>query len=494
MKWLIALTLTLGCATPPRPVGEKAGEKTGAVSTAPAKAWQRTPPPAALAAVPRSRPEVFTRTLKNGLKVVVVEDHRARLVQTRLFFPSGSAGDPEDQEGATWFALALLGDTFDQKDEEGQPVRETERSARYMAMMSGASLRFEVTADSSWIGLDGFSVDINLLLKRLATVVSDRRHGADAFEGRAQGVADTLNELELTDGTVLEQYLGQLAFGAEHPYARPVYGTPSSISRLGLEEVTRRQNRLLTPVGATLLVAGGVRSDDIFSRVQQAFGGWKGGAPDRVSIRPAVATKRRSVVFLPRKPSRNTLVCLTRPLSDALGSNAAVTLAIASVGQRMSGLLREKLGLTYSLSASLVRRRVARALLICSRVRATETTDAARIMLEELSSFAGSPPTTDELVATRAMAITEAQTRQDDLSGIVAAWQEAAVMKWTAPPETEVAELEAVTLEDVGAVAKALATTDTVQVIFSGEKGLVEAAARANGLGALKVPTLGKVE
>ena len=415
-------------------------------------------------------------------------------MKTRLFLPGGSAGDSEERAGSTYFALALLGDTFDEKDGDGRPLRPLEKSARYLATMAGSQLQFDVSPDSSWVGLDGYSVDFASLLRRLNAVVTDRRHGEESFQARNQSVADMVNELELTDGLVLDQYLTQLAFGEAHPYSRPIFGTPSSIGRLGLEDIAERQRELLTPVGSTLLIAGDVQADDVFHRAQLAFGDWRGEAEERVVMPPPQVTKRRSVVFLPRKPSRNTLICLTRPLTDVKGPRAATALAISVLGEaRMSSMLREKLGLTYSVSAALVERRAARALLICTRVRATETVNATRLMLEELASLAKTPPTADELEAARAGAITLAEGQQDDLSGIVEAWRQAAAMKQQSPPETRVAELRAVTLGELDAVCQKLSSLDTVQVIFSGERPLVEAAARANALGPLKVPTLGRV-
>ena len=94
------------CATTPRPVAEKPTTAPTVPIVAPAQPFVRTSPPPSLPATARTRPVVHTRTLKNGLKVVVVEDHRARLVQTRLFFASGSAADFDDRAGATWFARA----------------------------------------------------------------------------------------------------------------------------------------------------------------------------------------------------------------------------------------------------------------------------------------------------------------------------------------------------------------------------------------------------
>ena len=490
MKRLL-LAFTLGaCATTqkPAPAAEVVAPEP------PPKPWVRQPVPDPLPPIARTRPPVRTLTLKNGLKVVVVEDHRTRLVQTRLFLPTGSAGDHEELAGATYFALALLGDTYDERDANDRPTRPMENSARTLAMMAGAQLRFDVLPDSSWIGIDGYSVDANAILRRLDAVVTERRHGDRSFEGRAQMVIDLINELELTDGQVLEQYLTQLAFGAGHPYARPVFGTPTSIVRIGMEDIVERQRQLLSPVGATLLIAGDVKPDDIFPRARAAFDDWEGTAAEPVDLPPAAVSKRRSVTFLPRRPSRNTLICLARPLSDVKASSAALSLLVSVLGEaRMSAVLREKLGLTYSVTSAVVERRAARAMLVCSRVKAVETTNATRVMLEELAALATRPPSTFELETARAMALTSVDTEQDDLSGIVAAWGHAAVMRKPAPAENEADELRKVTVDDLAAIAKKLAVTDTAQFIFSGERGLVDAAARANSLGPLKVPVLGRV-
>jgi predicted Zn-dependent peptidase len=181
-------------------------------------------------------------------------------------------------------------------------------------------------------------------------------------------------------------------------------------------------------------------------------------------------------------------------LSDVKATTAAIGLLVSVLGEaRMSAVLREKLGLTYSVSSFMVERRAARAMLICTRVKAAETANATRVMLEELAALATRPPSTFELETARAMALTTVATEQDDLSGIVAAWHHAAEMRKPAPPENRAEELRKVTVEDLAAVAKKLAVTDTAQLIFSGERGLVDAAARTNSLGPLKVPVLGRV-
>ncbi len=489
MKRLALLWLVAGCATPgPWPDAAK-------VVAAPPVTWVPAPVPGPLEPLPRTRPEAATRTLRNGLKVVVVEDHRARLVRTRLFFSNGSATETDERAGATYFALALLGDRFDAHDADGRPVVMQEKSARYLSMARGWRLRFDVAPDVAWLGIDAHARDTDAVLRELDALGTKRRHGDESFQDRSQAAVDALNEMELTDGTVLGQYLAQLAFGADHPYARSIYGTAASLSRLGLEEIVERQAELLTPVGTTLLVAGDVQRDEVFRWAERSFGDWKATPAAKAFVKPPQVTRRRGVVFLPRKPSRNTLVCLTRPLTDVPGTPAVAQLAVDVLGElRISNTLREEFGLTYSVNTQVFELRAARALSICTRVRSTETATATRLMLEAFASFGANPPTSDELEHARAMLVSERETAQDDLEGIVEAWRQAVVRAQGAPSTTEVAELRAVTLSQVAAAAKLLASRDAVQVILSGEKATAEGTAQANGLGALKVPTLQRVE
>lgn len=485
--WCLACLALVGCATtkvvvaPPPP---------------PPPPYRPAPVPEPLPPVTRAKPTAVTRTLRNGLKVVVVPDRRARLVKLRLFFADGSAVEHEGNAGVTAFALGLLGDRFDRHDDGGELIDHSEKSARYLALVKGAQLHFDVTPDVAVVALDGYSRDAAALVTLLDDVITDRRQGAESFQARSQGAVDLVNELELTDGLALDQFLSQLAFGADHPYARPVFGTATSLEHVGLEDVIERQASLLTPVGSTLLIVGDVAPEAMHALAARSFGDWEGAAPARVRFDAPRVAKRRGVVFLPRKPSRNTLVCLTRPLTDLKSApRVAARLAVAVVGQaRIAETLREKLGLTYGVTAQVVERRAATAMAVCSRVRSADAIQATRLMLEAFTALAAEPPSLQEVDRARAQLVTSLETAQDDLDGVVAAWTTAAVLGRPAPSDDDVQAAKAVTLEQVQAAARALANRDTLQVIVSGEKAMAEATARANELGPLQVPKLKKVE
>lgn len=218
--------------------------------------WSATPPPPSGAPVPRHFPEVTTFKLRSGLTVVAVP-HPRPLVRLRLVFPSGSSSDSAERAGATWFSLALLGSMHDVTKSDGTPDFD-EEPLRKQVFEMGASFRYDVTPDASWVGIEGYAKDTRRYLEILSEAVRHPRHGEGPFLGLLDGARDAVDEEQLSDTSVLERHVMRLAFGDEG--AGTAQGTGESLSRLGLEEIIDRQKQLVQPKGATLLVVGNVEA------------------------------------------------------------------------------------------------------------------------------------------------------------------------------------------------------------------------------------------
>jgi zinc protease len=444
-----------------------------------------TPPP--LPAVARTAPRASSRVLDNGLKVVVVEHHARPVVSLRLLFASGAAADLDDRAGATYFMLSGLLATRDAKDALGDLKDPSEKSARRLVMELGAWLHFEVADDQASIGIDGFSRDLEPYLQHLYRVVKEARHGEETFSAHVAAVADQLDELEVTDGTALEQFLGQLAFGEGHPYARPVYGTPHSVSHLGVEDLVERQATLLLPAGSTLLVVGDVQPEQALQLASRAFSAWRrDGRASPGAVPPPAVRARAAVTFVPRKPARTTLVCATRPLTDVTAPDAPLALLTRVLGARLSAALREERGLTYSASATLLRLRGARALLACRQLDAMETTAALGVFLGTLDELARKAPSEDEVETARAVLISENDASADEVAGILGLWGRAIALREPISLPERAAALRAVELRQVQALSQKVVRRELFQVVISGERARVEPAVKALKLGALR--------
>ena len=73
-----------------------------------AQTLDRTKPPTAAAPAPFAFPKVQTRTLPNGLRVVLIEDHALPLVAVRAVVGVDSLDDPVGKEGLFVLTAGML--------------------------------------------------------------------------------------------------------------------------------------------------------------------------------------------------------------------------------------------------------------------------------------------------------------------------------------------------------------------------------------------------
>jgi zinc protease len=483
--------LTAACATPRFNTFEEkeAPAPTVAAPSRPAGpvTYVSPPPPGRLAEVPLQSIRSAERVLPNGLKVVVVEHARRPLVRVRLVLPHGGSVDEELLEsGQTALAMRLLGDGYE-LDQNGKELFHEKSLARQVGEAGGA-LSFNTTHDLSWMGIDGYAVDLPRYLELVADGVRKPRAGAEAFGARRDGMLDALEDREGDDPTLFYDLLRQAAFGPEHSYGRPSYGVVDGLNVFGVEDVVVRQRKLLTPGGAVLLIVGAVKAEEAFALARETVGKWvTPRAPLPAAVVTPVSLAPSSAVLIPRKPARTTQLCLARPLSDVKASDAAVELLAAILGdQRLYQELRELRGLTYSTSAELWRVRHARALLACTAVRGKATEEGLKIIQTVLGKLRSAPPTVDEVNRARAQLRTRLRATHEDLNSISAAWLHALELGRTVSAQRDLAELDAVTPAQLHQLARQVLAPDHLQWVFVGEPEQVEAAARKNGLRSLQ--------
>ncbi|MHB8876430.1 MAG: M16 family metallopeptidase [Myxococcaceae bacterium] len=446
--------------------------------------WTRTTAPAALPALARHEPATRMQRLANGLQVVVIEHHRRPVVSARLVFRVGAASEPPDQAGSTWLAISLLGDTYDRRTGGTLDVV-SEKPARRQIAEAGGQFRSRVTSDSSWIGIDGYSVDTSRYLGMLARLTMNPRHGEDSFAGRRAAMQDAIDDLALSENGLYVDRLSQLAFGPDHVYARPLIGNAQTLAELHLDQVVKQQARALRPDGTTLLVVGDVDPEAVLKQAAEVFGRWRWQRevePPKVEL-PAMP-KRRAVLFVPRQPARATSLCAVRPLSDVNAPDAVLDVLAEIIGDgRLRESLRERRGLTYHTSAEILRHRHARTLVACTSLRAAETTEGLRIFLQTLAEAGASPFAPAEVERAKEMLIGRLEGGDDDVASSVHTWLTSFDLGWTTSPGERIAALRSVTAEEVQQLAGQLLKVNGLHLALSGEPGLVEPAFPANGLG-----------
>jgi zinc protease len=216
-----------------------------------------------------------TFTLGNGLKVVVIPDHRTPVVTQMIWYKVGSADETPGKSGLAHFLEHLM---F--KGTSKHPAGEFSQTVLRVGGNENAFTSTDYTGYFQRVPREQlpkmmeFEADrmTGLILKD-ENVLPERDVVLEEYNMR---VANN-PEARLTEQIMAALYLN-------HPYGRPVIGWHHEIEKLNREDALAFYKRFYAPNNATLVIAGDVDAKDIRPMVERAFGD--------VPAQPAIPARR----------------------------------------------------------------------------------------------------------------------------------------------------------------------------------------------------------
>jgi len=239
------------------------------------------PAPAAL--------DVAEATLDNGLRVLVLEDHRSPVVSVQVWYRVGSRNE---RPGATGLAHFLEHMMF-----KGTRARGKGEFSRLIEQNGGHDNAF-TTQDvtSYYVNTAAEKVDMVLGLEadRMRNLLLDPK---EIDSERQVVMEERRTRTEDDPDGLLSEEMMSLAFKA-HPYRWPVIGWMEDIRRINPTELRAFYDLYYRPNNAILVVAGDVAAPAILSRVRELFGPIPRGpdTPPVTAVEPPQIDERRLVV------------------------------------------------------------------------------------------------------------------------------------------------------------------------------------------------------
>lgn len=332
-------------------------------------------------------PAAQSFTLKNGARVIVIENHRLPLVSIESLHLG--AGSRED--GKTAGLAALTADLLD----EGAGSLTADTLPEALERL-GASLEVSTGSDFSSITMSALTFDRAAEL--LGDVVQRPQFAAADFE---RVKADRLEALALRKDRprqIAALVFARVVFG-EHPYAKPTEGDPGTVKSLTLDAVKQFWTRAYHPQQAVFIVAGDVSSEQVRSKLETIFAGWSAKPSSSVAARRApVAGPGRPMIAIVHRPDAPQSVVMIGRRSMAAGDDRYFTSEIintalgGSFASRLNQKLREELGYTYGITSSFWRGRWGGTWTVASSIRSDVTVagieEALRIINDARSTAA----------------------------------------------------------------------------------------------------------
>ena len=215
-----------------------------------------------LAAPPASAVEVVRVISPGGIEAWLVEEHGIPILSLKAVFKGGAVLDPEGREGRAYMASGLL-------DEGAGPYDSQAFQARLEDL--AIHLRFDAGLDSFSVGLKTLSEYSDEAFEMLRLAMVEPRFDAEPVERiRGQILVQIVRGAEDPDRIASRNWF-DYAF-PDHPYGRPVMGTPETLNRLTADDLRRLVTDQLTRDRLTIGVVGDITPERLAGLLDKTFG------------------------------------------------------------------------------------------------------------------------------------------------------------------------------------------------------------------------------
>ena len=219
--------------------------------------------PVVLLSAAAAHAEVFEKTLNNGLKVIVKEDHRAPVVVQQVWYRAGSM---DERTGTTGIAHVLEHMMF--KGTTSVPAGEFSKRIAAAGGRENAFTSYDYTAYFQTLHKSKLPLAMQLESDRMRNLALSAAEFAKeikvVMEERRMRTDDEPHAL-------MYEKLMATAY-QEHPYQNPVIGWMNDLQALSVGDAKAWYDRWYVPNNAVLVVAGDVKASEVFALAQRYYG------------------------------------------------------------------------------------------------------------------------------------------------------------------------------------------------------------------------------
>ncbi|WP_235816237.1 M16 family metallopeptidase [Phaeovulum vinaykumarii] len=208
-------------------------------------------------------PAVSEFTLPNGLRAVVIEDHRAPVVVHMVWYRIGAADEMPGKSGVAHFLEHLM---F--KGTDDMAPGELSRVVEANGGSDNAFTSYDYTAYFQRIAADR----LGLVMKMEADRMRDLLLSPDDWQTEREVILEERNQRTDSDPAALFSEQRRAAQYLNHPYGRPVIGWRSEMEQLTRADALDWYRHHYAPDNAVLVVAGDVTPAEVERLARTYYG------------------------------------------------------------------------------------------------------------------------------------------------------------------------------------------------------------------------------
>ncbi|HME90295.1 MAG TPA: pitrilysin family protein [Myxococcaceae bacterium] len=357
------------------------------------------------------------RRLKNGLSVLVVENHEVALVSIEVMIKTGVNGEPVNKAGLSTLVASTL--------TEGTQSRSASQFAEQLENLA-AELSARSEQSATRIHLRCLSETLQPAMDLLADAVQHPAFRPQDLE-RARALQLTmLRQKRSTPEALARDEMDLRLYGSKHPWGQPVGGTEPSVQALTRQDLVSFFQAWYRPNNAVISVAGDVNTDQVVKALDEKLAGWKAKPVRALRLPSLPGLAARSISTLEVSGATQSQIWVGGRLfpanhRDALPVQVGNLILGGLFTSRLNRNLREDKGYSYGVFSITTLGPTTGTLIAAGGVVSKNTVEALVEYEKELEKFSNGDFTDEELTQAKAALIGRLPSRLETNDAVAGA-------------------------------------------------------------------------
>jgi predicted Zn-dependent peptidase len=412
--------------------------------------------------------------LKNGMTLLLMEQHEVPIISFNFIVKAGSTADPAGKEGLASMTAALL--------RKGTRTRSADQIASELDFIGGlmdATATYDFTNGFAEFVKKDINKGLDLLSDSLLNPTFPQEEVAKLVRQRVDAIKADKDQAPAVIGTYFAAYL----FG-NHPYGRAVGGDEKTVASITRDDAAGFYKKHYAPSNIILAVAGDFVTMEMEQMLTGKFGGWTGAAAPAVNLTEPRPFQGKKLLLVDKPDSTQTFfqignLGVTRTNPDRVFIQAVNTLFGGRFTSMLNTELRIKSGLSYGARSSFNQRLLAGPFAIFTYTQNATTERAIDLALEVLRRLHEKGITEAELKSAKEYLkgqFPPSIETTDQLASLIAQLEFYGLD--AAEVDNYYAKVDSMTMDDARRVIKQYFPLDNLVFVLIGKAGEIEAIAK----------------
>lgn len=294
-------------------------------------------------------PKVETVTLKNGVVLMMVEDHELPLVKMKALVRAGTVYEPKDRRGLA----ELMGETW---RTGGTASRSGDEIDEILESM-GSSVESSVDETAATLTANTLTENFERTLAVFVDIMTKPAFSEDKIELAKTHMRSAIARRNDEPMGILMREYPKLVYGEDSPYARQV--EYEDVDRLTRKLLLDFHEKYFRPNAVILGVWGDFKTSEMKRKLERAFTGWNPAKIDYPAVQEVDMTLAPSVNYIEKTDIEQSFIimghlCMRLDDPDYPAFYIMSDILGASWGSRIFNKVRTEKGLAYAAGGGLL--------------------------------------------------------------------------------------------------------------------------------------------